>query len=147
MISISSTCFGRNYRPKHVELIEIINKLLLLHLVGCLYYFISDARSYKYQISRPVERLSIVGPFCTAHEVHAGIAFFGTKYELWESFCSAVRQSVVFTIQQKLLIAENIIVITHEGANSELLICQNAVNLVTQTQTLTLTYLYHHQLY
>jgi len=29
---------GRNYRPKHVELIEIINKLLLLHLVGCLNY-------------------------------------------------------------------------------------------------------------
>jgi len=29
---------GRNYRPKHVELIEIINKLLLLHLVGCLYH-------------------------------------------------------------------------------------------------------------
>jgi len=28
---------GRNYRPKHVELIEITNKLLLLHLVGCLY--------------------------------------------------------------------------------------------------------------
>ena len=28
----------RNYRPKHVELIGIINKLLLLHLVGCLYY-------------------------------------------------------------------------------------------------------------
>jgi len=25
---------GRNYRPKHVELIEIINKLLLLHLIG-----------------------------------------------------------------------------------------------------------------
>jgi len=29
---------GRNYRPKHIELIEIINKLLLLHLFGCLYY-------------------------------------------------------------------------------------------------------------
>ena len=29
---------GRNYRPKHVELIEITNKLLLLHLVGFLYY-------------------------------------------------------------------------------------------------------------
>ena len=29
---------GRNYRPKHVELIEIIIKLLLLHLVACLYY-------------------------------------------------------------------------------------------------------------
>jgi len=28
----------RNYCPKHVELIGIINKPLLLHLVGCLYY-------------------------------------------------------------------------------------------------------------
>ena len=28
---------GRNYRPKQVELIEIINKLLLLHQVGYLY--------------------------------------------------------------------------------------------------------------
>ena len=40
---------GRNYRPKYVELIEITNKLLLLHLVGCLYYFIRDARSHKHQ--------------------------------------------------------------------------------------------------
>ena len=29
---------GRNYRPKHVELIGIINKSLLLHLVDFLYY-------------------------------------------------------------------------------------------------------------
>ena len=28
----------RDHRPKHVELIGIINKPLLLHLVGCLYY-------------------------------------------------------------------------------------------------------------
>ena len=28
----------RNHRPKHVELIGIINKPLLLHLLGCLYY-------------------------------------------------------------------------------------------------------------
>jgi len=41
---------GRNYRPKHVELIEITNKVLLLHLVGCLYYCINDARSHKHQI-------------------------------------------------------------------------------------------------
>jgi len=41
---------GRNYRPKHVELIEITNKLLLLHLVGCLYYCIRDARSHKHEI-------------------------------------------------------------------------------------------------
>ena len=29
---------GRNHRPKHVELIGIVNKPLLLHVVGCLYY-------------------------------------------------------------------------------------------------------------
>ena len=29
---------GRDQRSKHVELIGIINKPLLLHLVGCLYY-------------------------------------------------------------------------------------------------------------
>ena len=41
---------GRNYRPKQVELIEIINKPLLLHLVGYLYYCIRDARSQKHPI-------------------------------------------------------------------------------------------------
>jgi len=41
---------GRNYRPKHVALTEITYKLLLLHLVGCLYYCIRDARSHKHQI-------------------------------------------------------------------------------------------------
>ena len=30
---------GKNNCPKYVELIGIINKPLLLHLVGCLYYF------------------------------------------------------------------------------------------------------------
>jgi len=29
---------GQSNWPKHVELIGIINKLLSLHLVGCLYY-------------------------------------------------------------------------------------------------------------
>ena len=29
---------GRDCRPKHVELIGIINSLLLLHLIGCLYF-------------------------------------------------------------------------------------------------------------
>jgi len=29
---------GRNHRPKHVQLIGIVNKPLLLHLVGCLHY-------------------------------------------------------------------------------------------------------------
>ena len=40
---------GRNYSPKHVELIEVINELSLLHLVGCLYYCINDARSNKHK--------------------------------------------------------------------------------------------------
>jgi len=29
--------------------LKLLIKLLLLHLVGCLYYYISDARSHKYQ--------------------------------------------------------------------------------------------------
>ena len=32
---------GKNNFPKHVELTGIINKPLLLHLVGCLYYLYS----------------------------------------------------------------------------------------------------------
>ena len=41
---------GRNHPPNHFELIGIINKPLLSHVVGCLYYCISDARSNKHQI-------------------------------------------------------------------------------------------------
>jgi len=41
---------GRDKSPKHVELIGIINKPLLLHLVGVYIIYINDARSSKYQI-------------------------------------------------------------------------------------------------
>ena len=41
---------GRVRRPKRVELIGIINKLLLLHLVDVYTIYIKDARSNKYQI-------------------------------------------------------------------------------------------------
>jgi len=41
---------GRDQRPKHVELIGIINKQLFLHLVGVHIIYINDARSNKYQI-------------------------------------------------------------------------------------------------
>ena len=41
---------GRDHRPKHVELIGIINKPLLLHLVGVYIIYINDAQSNKYQI-------------------------------------------------------------------------------------------------
>ena len=40
---------GQNHCLKHVELIGIINKLLLLHLVDCLYYSTNDTRSNKHQ--------------------------------------------------------------------------------------------------
>jgi len=33
---------GQYYCPKHVELIGIINKPLLLHLISCLYYLHSS---------------------------------------------------------------------------------------------------------
>ena len=39
---------GRNHRPKHVELIEIIIEMLLLHLVVCLYYFTRVYRCLYY---------------------------------------------------------------------------------------------------
>jgi len=37
-------------RLKHVELIGIINKSLLLHLVGVYIMYINDAQSNKYQM-------------------------------------------------------------------------------------------------
>jgi len=37
------------FRAIHVDLIEVINKLSLLHLVGCLYYCITDTWSLKHQ--------------------------------------------------------------------------------------------------
>ena len=42
---------GRDHLPKHVELIGIINKPLLLHLVGGVYItYVNDARSNKCDI-------------------------------------------------------------------------------------------------
>jgi len=40
----------RIQRPKDVELFGIVNKPLLLHLVGVYIIYINDARSSKYQI-------------------------------------------------------------------------------------------------
>ena len=41
---------GRDHRPKHVELIGIINKPLLLHLVGVYIIYVNYARSNKHHI-------------------------------------------------------------------------------------------------
>jgi hypothetical protein len=38
---------GQNNCPKHVELIGFINKLLLLHLFGCLYYLFSEFKNIR----------------------------------------------------------------------------------------------------
>jgi len=43
---------GRNYCPKLVELIEIINKIIIVASRCCLYYCINDARSHKHQMWR-----------------------------------------------------------------------------------------------
>ena len=47
----------RDQRPKHVELIGIINKLLLLHLVGVYNIYINEARSSKYHTVSVVRSL------------------------------------------------------------------------------------------
>jgi len=41
---------GRDHCPKHVELIGINNKPLLLHLAGVYIIYVNDTRSSKYQI-------------------------------------------------------------------------------------------------
>ena len=41
---------GRDQRPKRVELIGIVNKLLLLHLVGVYIIYNNDAWSNKYKM-------------------------------------------------------------------------------------------------
>ena len=49
---------GSDHRPKHVELIGIINKPLLLHLVSVYIIYVNDARSNKYQINNTVALVS-----------------------------------------------------------------------------------------
>jgi len=46
---------GRDQRPKNIELIGIINKLLLFHLVGVYIIYINDARSNKYQVREEIK--------------------------------------------------------------------------------------------
>ena len=43
---------GRDQRLKHIELIEIINKPLLLHLVGVYIIYINDSRSKNIKFAR-----------------------------------------------------------------------------------------------
>ena len=50
---------GQNNCPKHVELTAIINKLLLLHLVGCLYYSYNFVREGNRNVNRRCRALYI----------------------------------------------------------------------------------------
>ena len=82
---------GRNYRPKHVKLIGIINIPLLLHIVGCLYYYINDARSHEHQIrimfhsvwfaSLQPGQPSPLFQFAMSHSPHALVQF--SVFTLW----------------------------------------------------------------
>ena len=58
---------GRNYRPKHVELIDITNKLLLLRLVGCLYYCILEVLRVQLRNHRKLPSCLI---FLTTGDLH-----------------------------------------------------------------------------
>ena len=76
---------GRNYRPKSVELIEITNKLLLLHLVGCLYYCIRDARSHKHQTRDDNQALrALHSPFLHAHQILNEIFTRHFSFHQWQ---------------------------------------------------------------
>jgi hypothetical protein len=50
---------GQNNCPKHVKLIEIINKSLLLHLVGCLHYSDFHDTSHLSIFRKSVEKIQV----------------------------------------------------------------------------------------
>jgi len=85
---------GRNHRPKHVELIGIINKPLLLHLVGCLHYCITSLRSRTFR----VKALLLVTLHYVKFAVWPTLAF---TIQSWLFAClSNLRPAVVITVQQ-----------------------------------------------
>ena len=61
---------------------EVINKLSLLHLVGCLYFCINDARSHKHQI----QVNNVRGPGAVAQGPLPGVA---------DSCCSSTNLQIV----------------------------------------------------
>ena len=53
---------GRNNLPEHVELIGIINKPLLLHLVGCLFYFFLSKNLFLWARARQLCEAAVYLP-------------------------------------------------------------------------------------
>ena len=74
---------GRNHRPTHVELIGIINKSLLLHLVGCLYYCTLSQCSFTFLVlfSFKVYQLLNIFPLPIFCRQKACYITFHTNYE------------------------------------------------------------------
>ena len=65
---------GRNNRPKHVDLIGIINKSLLLRIVGCLYYL--------YLCTIHILRLSFILPARYQHRDRSPLCNRNVRYML-----------------------------------------------------------------
>ena len=63
---------GQNNCPKHVELIGIINKPLLLHLVGCLYY--------SYHKEGPFEVIAVIVDKLSACNLPVNLIFFLNRH-------------------------------------------------------------------
>ena len=65
---------GQDHRPKHVELIGIINKPLLLHLIGVYIVYVSDVRSNKHQI---LNFYFVLYHLCTdSQETYCSVIYF-----------------------------------------------------------------------
>jgi len=67
---------GRNYRPKHVELIEVINKLSLLHLVWLFILL------YYVQVLWPIFRIQFSSPSFMLHS-SSSYSWLGLHVNYW----------------------------------------------------------------
>jgi hypothetical protein len=74
---------GRNHHQKHVELIEIINKPLLLHLVSCVYYWSSCSASVT--LIRFKLKLNVLDRFSKNTHISnfMKICLVGPKFYMW----------------------------------------------------------------
>jgi hypothetical protein len=76
---------GRDQRPKHVKLIGIINKPLLLHLVGVYFIYINGARSNKYQAETLFSTLERSKKFVL---MYWRVPFCFPFFRLWKKMCT-----------------------------------------------------------
>jgi hypothetical protein len=89
---------GRICRPKHVGLIKETNKRNLLHLVGCLHCYSSDARSHKHQ--KPFTKY-----FHANGCKFSRLTKLSTKQNLTSAFHRnfEIKRSILVTVNKRLL--------------------------------------------